>query len=45
MKEENNKIYLEKELFYNKKNFLEKLIEENDNKNVIFLCIMEKFMH
>ena len=35
MKEENNKIYLEKELFLNKK-FLEKLMEENDNKNVIF---------
>ena len=35
MKEENNKIYLEKEVFFNKKNFLDKLIEENDNKNVI----------
>ena len=36
MKEENIKIYLQKELFFNKKKFLDKLIEENDNKNVIF---------
>ena len=36
MKEENNKIYLEKELFFNKIFFLDKLIEESDNKNVIF---------
>ena len=36
MKEENSKIYLEKELFFNKKIFLDKLIEENDNKNIIF---------
>ena len=36
MKEENNKIYLEKELFFNEKKILDKLIEENDNKNVIF---------
>ena len=27
---------LEKELFLNKKIFLDKLIEENDNKNVVF---------
>ena len=36
MKEGNDKIYLEKELFFNKNFFLDKLIEENDNKNVIF---------
>ena len=33
MKEENNKIYLEKGLFFNKKIFLDKQIEESDNKN------------
>ena len=36
MKEENNKIYLEKVLFFNKNFFLDKLIKENNNKNVIF---------
>ena len=34
LKEENDKLYLEKELFFNKKKLLENL---NDNKNVIFI--------
>ena len=37
LKEENNKLYLEKELFFNKDKPLENLIKENDNKNVIFI--------
>ena len=37
LKEENDKLYLEKELFFNKDKLLENLIKENDNKNVIFI--------
>ena len=37
LKEENDKLYLEKELFFNKKKLFENLIKENDNKNVIFI--------
>ena len=37
LKEENDKLYLEKELFFNKDKLLESLIKENDNKNVIFI--------
>ena len=36
LKEENDKLYLEKELFFNKDKLLENIIKENDNKNVIF---------
>ena len=37
LKEENDKLYLEKELFFNKDKLSENLIKENDNKNVIFI--------
>ena len=41
LKEENDKLYLEKELFLNKDKLLESLIKENDNKNVIFIKFQE----
>ena len=37
LKEENDKLFLKKELFLNKDKLLENLIKENDNKNVIFI--------
>ena len=37
LKEENNKLYVEKELFFNKTEILKKIIKEYDNKNVFFL--------
>ena len=37
LKEENDKLYLEKVLFLNKDKLLENLIKENDNKNGIFM--------
>ena len=36
LKEENNKLYLEKELFFNKREILKKIVREYDNKNVFF---------
>ena len=36
LKEEKDKIYLEKEIFFDRKRTLEKIFEENDRKNVIF---------
>ena len=36
LKEEKDKIYLEKEMFFNRKRTLEQIFEENDRKNVIF---------
>ena len=36
MIEENNKIYLEKELFFDRMRIIDQLIKENDKKNVIF---------
>ena len=36
LKEEKDKIYLEKEVFFNRKRTLERIFEENDRKNVIF---------
>ena len=36
MIEENNKIYLEKELFFDRMRIIDQLIKENDRKNVIF---------
>ena len=37
LKEENDKLFFKKELFFNKDKLLKYLIKENDNKNVIFL--------
>ena len=37
LKEEKDKIYLEKEIFFNRERTLEQIFEENDRKNVIFL--------
>ena len=39
MIEENNKIYLQKELFFNKTRAINEIIKENDRKNVIFFQI------
>ena len=36
LKEEKDKIYLEKDIFFNKRRTLEQIFEENDRKNVIF---------
>ena len=36
LKEENDKLYFEKELIFNKDKLLENLIKENHNKNVVF---------
>ena len=36
MIEENNKIFLEKELFFDRTRIIDQLIKENDKKNVIF---------
>ena len=36
LKEEKDKIYLEKEIFFDRKRTLEQIFEENDRKNVIF---------
>ena len=45
LKEENNKLYLEKELFFNKREILKKIVREYDNKNVFFSNIYYKFIH
>ena len=37
MKEENNKIYLEKRIFFDKKKAVEEIIKETDRKNVFFM--------
>ena len=37
MKEENDKIYLEKKLFFDKKKAIEEIVKATDRKNVIFL--------
>ena len=37
LKEENDKLYFKKELFFNKDKLLENLMKENNNKNVIFI--------
>ena len=36
LKEEKDKIYLEKEIFFDRKRTLEQIFEENDRKNIIF---------
>ena len=36
MIEENNKVFLEKELFFDRRRIIDQLIKENDKKNVIF---------
>ena len=43
--EENDKLYLEKELFFNKTEILKKIVREYDNKNVFFLNTEDKFFH
>ena len=40
LKEGNDKLYLEKELFFNKDKLLENLIKENDDK-----IVKERFVH
>ena len=42
LKEEKDKIYLEKEIFFNRKRTLEQIFEENDRKNVIFFTYCNK---
>ena len=37
LKEEKDKIYLEKKIFFDRKRTLEQIFEENDRKNVIFI--------
>ena len=37
LKEEKDKIYLEKDIFFDRKRTLEQIFEENDRKNVIFI--------
>ena len=42
LKEEKDKIYLEKEIFFDRKRTLEQIFEENDRKNVIFFTYRSK---
>ena len=42
LKEEKDKIYLEKDIFFNRKRTLEQIFEENDRKNVIFFTYRNK---
>ena len=45
MIEENNKVYLEKELFFDRTRIIDQLIKENDKKKCIFFSnIEDKFM-
>ena len=45
MIEENNKVYLEKELFFDRTRIIDQLIKENDKKNMYFFSnIEDKFM-
>ena len=45
MIEENNKVYLEKELFFDRMRIIDQLIKENDKKNMYFFSnIEDKFM-
>ena len=39
MIEENNKVYLEKELFFDRTRIIDQLIKENDKKKCIFFQI------
>ena len=45
LKKEKDKIYLEKEIFFDRKRTLEQIFEENDRKNVIFFEYPVKFIH
>ena len=42
LKEENDKLYLKKELFFNKDKFFKNLIKENHNRNNFFNQISRK---
>ena len=45
MIEENNKVYLEKELFFDRTRIIDQLIKENDKKKMYFFSnIEDKFM-
>ena len=41
MKEENDKLYLEKKHFFDKKKAIEEIIKETDRKNVFFMRFNE----